>query len=153
MFLLDNILIILLAMAVLFLLFTFLNILTFGKDFLTSVFLTVIFLDLFFKMPFKAVNSVYGEREKLYKALEKDTKLTDEQKNKIRHILEKRSRIFITLYRAGEFSYTELLISLTEWYKNRPFKVKVRISVAKQKKDYENKYLSNMKKDLTCLEG
>ncbi|MFP7275667.1 hypothetical protein SFC17_12135 [Bacillus paralicheniformis] len=139
------------AMAMLFLLFTFLNIYTFGKDLLTSVFLTVIFFDLFFKMPFKAVNIVYSERKKLLENLEKDTKLTDEQKNKIRHILGRRSRIFLTLYRAGEFSYTDLLISLTEWYKNKPFKV--RISVAKQrKKSYENKYLSDMKKDLTCIE-
>lgn len=65
MFLLDNILYILLAMAMLFLLFTFLNIYTFGKDLLTSVFLTVIFFDLFFKMPFKAVNIVYSERKKI----------------------------------------------------------------------------------------
>lgn len=70
--------------------------------------------------------------KKLLENLEKDTKLTDEQKNKIRHILGRRSRIFLTLYRAGEFSYTDLLISLTEWYKNKPFKV--RISVAKQRK-------------------
>ncbi|MEC0451488.1 hypothetical protein [Bacillus subtilis] len=155
MFLLDNVLIILVVMALFFLIFTFLNIYTFGKDFLTSVYLTFIFLDLFFKMPLKAVNSVYGEREKLLEALDNDNKLTDEQKNKIRHILEKRSRLFITLYKAGEFSYTELMISLTEWFKNRPFKVKlVRTSAAKnRKKKYETKYLSEKKKDLICLEA
>lgn len=120
---------------------------------MTSVYLTFIFLDLFFKMPLKAVNSVYSEREKLLEKLEADTKLTDEQKNNIRHVLAKRSRLFIALYRAGEFSYTELMISLTEWYKNRPFKV-VRTSAAKQrKKNYETKYLSEKKKDLICLEA
>ncbi|MES9645541.1 hypothetical protein ABU169_19075 [Bacillus velezensis] len=153
MFLLDNFIIILVVMVLFFLIFTFLNIYTFGKDFLTSVYLTFIFLDLFFKMPLKAVNSVYSEREKLLEKLEADTKLTDEQKNNIRHVLAKRSRLFIALYRAGEFSYTELMISLTEWYKNRPFKV-VRTSAAKQrKKNYETKYLSEKKKDLICLEA
>ncbi|MEH7771262.1 hypothetical protein [Bacillus velezensis] len=153
MFLLDNFIIILVVMVLFFLIFTFLNIYTFGKDFLTSVYLTFIFLDLFFKMPLKAVNSVYSEREKLLEKLEADTKLTDEQKNNIRHVLAKRSRLFIALYRAGEFSYTELMISLTEWYKNRPFRV-VRTSAVKQrKKNYETKYLSEKKKDLICLEA
>ncbi|PAE61148.1 hypothetical protein CHH88_04580 [Bacillus subtilis] len=147
MFLIDNVLIILLAMALFFVIFTFFNIYTFAKDFLTSVFLTFIFLDLFFKMPLKAVNSVYGDREKLLEALKNDTKLTDEQKNKIRHILARRYRLFIALYKAGEFSYTELMISLTDWFKNKPFRVKVRISAAKEKKKtYESKYLNEKRK-------
>ncbi|EFV79581.1 hypothetical protein HMPREF1013_00180 [Bacillus sp. 2_A_57_CT2] len=150
MFLLDNVFIILLVTAAMFVIFTLLNIRTFSPDLITSAYLTTIFFDLFFKMPFKAVNTVFSERDKLLRELEKDEKLTEEQKEKIRYIFEKRSRIFLTLYKAGEFSYTELMINLTEWYKNKPFRV--RISVAKQKrKSYETKYLSDVKKDLVCL--
>lgn len=150
MFLLDNVVIILLVTAAMFLIFTLLNIRTFTPDLITAGYLTVIFLDLFFTMPFKSVNIVFSERVKLLRELEKDQKLTEEQKEKIRHIFEKRSRIFITLYKAGEFSYTELMVNITEWYKNKPFRV--RISVAKpKKKSYETKYISDVKKDLAYL--
>ncbi|GMG79815.1 hypothetical protein ShirakiTA10_27770 [Bacillus safensis] len=152
-FLYENVLLIFVIAAMLFVVFTFFNIYTFAKDFSTAVYLTLIFFDLFFKMPFKAVQSVYNDRELLYKELDEDIKLTEEQKRIIRKILSKRYLIFKSLFKAGVFSYTELLIRLTDWYKNKPFKVKVKISVEKQKKkDYERKYLNNMKKDLTCLE-
>ncbi|WP_407974633.1 hypothetical protein AB6L51_03200 [Bacillus altitudinis] len=153
MFLYQNVLLLIPIAAILLIVFTFFNIYTFAKDFQTSAFLTVMFFDLLLSMPFKAVRAVYSEREHLYKELENDTRLTDEQKRSFRKILNKRYLIFIAFFKAGEFSYTGLLISLTDWYKNKPFKFKVRISVEKQKKkDYEKKYLNNMKKDLTCLE-
>jgi hypothetical protein len=151
MFLLDNVLIILLVAAALFVFFTFLNIHTFSQGFVTTGYLTVIFFELFFKMPFKAVNIVYDEREKFLVRLEKEVKMSEEHKEKIRYILKKRSRIFFSLFRAGEFSYTSLMINLTEWYKNKPFQVRIEI-VKQRKKSYETKYLSDMKRDLVCLE-
>ncbi|UQD53294.1 hypothetical protein C0971_15645 [Bacillus methanolicus] len=152
MFLLDNIVIILAFTVLFFGIFTFLNICTFSRDALTALFLTFIFFDLFFKMPFKAVNEMYEDREKILKWIEKNAKLTDDQKQKIHFILQKRTRLFFTLYRSGCFSYSGLMVSLTEWYKNKPFTVRFEF-VKQKKKSYESKYISHMKKDISGLEA
>jgi hypothetical protein len=152
MFILDNIVIILVFSAILFVFFTYLNISTFSRSALTALFLTFIFFDLFFKMPFKAIQSMYKEREKILKGLEKDERLTYEQKQKIHFILQKRTRLFVTLYKSGGFSYSWLMLSLTQWYKNKPFTVRIEFFQQK-KKSYETKYINDMKKDFPGLEA
>lgn len=152
MFLLDNFVIILLVSAALFVFFTFINIMTFSRDTLTAIYLTFIFFDLFIRMPFKVVNSTYQDREKLIKSLEKDKKITVESRKKLDYIFQKRTRIFMFLYRAGLFSYTSRMISMTSWYKNRPFRVRIKL-LKQRKQSYETKYIRDMKKDLVSLEA
>lgn len=143
--------IILILVAFLFILFTFLTILTFSRGFLTAIYLTFIFFDMFFRMPFKAIQSMHNDREKIIKNLAKSDKLSNEHKEYITYILQKRSRLFVSLYKAGEFSYSELMVSLGTWYKNQPFKVRVNFSKQKRK-SYESKYINSLKKDITGLE-
>jgi hypothetical protein len=151
MFLLSNALIILMLTILLFVGFTFLNIRTFSRNTLTALFLTFIFFDLFFKMPFKAVNEMYAERDKFLKSIKKNAKLSDDHKEKLSANLENKTRLFFALYKSGVFSYSDLMISLTEWYKNKPFTVRIAF-VKQKKKSYETKYIRDMKKEISTLE-
>lgn len=152
MFILDNVLIILMFTLFLFVLFTFMNILTFSRGFLTAVYLTFIFFDLFFRMPFKVIQLMYNDRDKVLKSIEKSTKLTEEQKQFTKHILQKRTRLFVAFYKAGQFSYSEVMESLGKWYKNKPFKVRIKFDKQK-KQSYESKYINDKKKDFVGLEA
>lgn len=149
MFLLDNYILLLVVALLLFLMFTFLNIRTFTRDFVTAAFLTIIFIDILFRMPFKAINLIYKDREKILKKIENDNTLDPERAKKMKYILKKRIRIFCLFLKAGEFSYTRKLLNMANWYKNKPFSVKV--SIIKQRKEsYENKYLQEMEKLITA---
>ncbi len=154
MFLVDNIVVVLIFSVILFIFFTFLNIATFARGFETSLLLTFAFLDLFFTMPFKAVNKVYSEREKIIKAISKSKKLDDEQKELIIHTLQSRWRIFKLFYKAGEFSYSGNISTIRGWYLKKPFGVKLRFQIKffKQKKrNLEHNYIRDMKKDFEGL--
>jgi hypothetical protein len=150
MFILDNVFMIMTFAVILFFVFTFLNILTFSKGTFTSFILTLIFFDLFFKMPFKAIQTIYQEKDVIIKAIEKDKKYTIEQKQRMIYVLQKRTRLFIAFYKAGEFSYTELMISFRKWYIKKPFKYQLDFMKLRAR-SYENKYLTNLKKEFNCI--
>lgn len=156
MFLLDNVIIILLLGVLLFGIFTSLNIHTFSRSKTTTLYLTIMFFSSFFKLPFKATEIVYENRINFIERANNDKKLTQEHKEYMKRLLSKRHRIFIALYKSGYFSYSERLISLTDWYKNRPFTVKIRIKFLEDEKkkmrSYENKSLNEIKKSLTLSE-
>ncbi|NOP79605.1 hypothetical protein HNV23_08915 [Bacillus paranthracis] len=154
MFLVDNIVVVLIFAGILFIFFTFLNIATFARGFETSLLLTVAFFDLFFRMPFKAVNKVYNEREKIIRAVSKSKKMDEEQKELIIYTLQNRWRIFKVFYKAGEFSYSGNIETIREWYLKKPFEVKLRfqIKIFKQKKEnLERSYINDVKKEFEGL--
>lgn len=152
MFLHDNILLILFVAFVLFFVFTSFNISTFSRSLTTTLYLTFVFFGSFFKMPFKATRMIFEDRDRIIEAAYKDNDLNNDHIKELKKHLQNRMRVFLFLYRMGFFSYTESLISLTEWYKNKPFTVKIKlINHNKKKRSFENKYMSEIQKSvLTC---
>lgn len=152
MFILSNILIILVVAIAFFLLFTLLNIHSFTNDFQTSLYLTFIFCDLFIRMPFVSINFMYSEREKILKKVRKDKNIPQHYKDHFEYLYQKKSRLFFFFYKMGLFSYNNLMRNVHHWYSTKPFTV--RISFTKQKrKSFEDKYLRDLKKDLSSLDG
>ncbi|MFK4461886.1 hypothetical protein ABIA49_001378 [Bacillus safensis] len=142
MFLLDNAIIILMVGGIVFFLFTFLIISTFGQDFMTSLFLTSMFFVTLFKLPLQMVNDIYKDRNKILHLLKKDHEISDKHLEMFKHILNSRFRIFRLFLRAGMFSYTASMIGLAEWYKSKPFTVQLSTlkQKRKKKKSFEKKY-------------
>lgn len=147
MLILENVFIVLSLVLLFILTFTFINILAFTKDFATGIFLTFIFFDLFLRMPFKSINIIYNDKEKLMKKVDKDKELSVQDKKQFKLILQSKFKLFVVLYKTGEFSYSELMTSLRKWFFKKPFKVRVRVAHMNRKR-FEDKYLNDMKKDL-----
>ncbi|WP_144473093.1 hypothetical protein [Bacillus pumilus] len=150
MFLLDNAIIILMVGGIVFFLFTFLIISTFGQDFMTSLFLTSMFFVTLFKLPLQMVNDIYKDRNKILHLLKKDHEISDKHLEMFKHILNSRFRIFRLFLRAGMFSYTASMIGLAEWYKSQPFTVQLSTlkQKRKKKKSFEKKYRNTTVKGL-----
>ncbi|WP_330948903.1 hypothetical protein [Virgibacillus sp. MG-45] len=151
MFILENVFIALVVAVLFFILFTFANILVYTRDFLTGVFLTIIFFDLFLRMPFKAVNRIYGEKEKIIRKLKKSQLSIQEQELIIKNV-QSRPKLFFMLYRLGELSYSELMMNLKKWYTKKPFRIRIKV-VHMNRKRFEDKYFHDLQKELSTLES
>lgn len=111
--------------------------------------MTVNFLYLFLVMPFRGTKNIYKTRKKILKKLSKDRRFSNEEKEEIAKIVSSRVRLFILLYRAGAFSYGDLMINFAKWYLNKPFTIGVEFKqTKKQKYAYENQYISYLEHDL-----
>ncbi|AOH53362.1 hypothetical protein ABE28_003280 [Peribacillus muralis] len=150
MYLIGNVLIALLFAVLLFVLFTFVNVHSFSKHPFTSFFLTLSFLYLFLIMPFKGTNKIYKSKNKIMKSIKKDRTLSSADRHQIEKIISNKLKIFYVLFKSGAFSYNELMLELSQWYLNKPFKFKlnIKIKVTKAKHEYENAYISSLQKDL-----
>lgn len=147
MFILENVLITFLVMVSLLLLFTFFNVLSFTKDVITGIYLTFIFFDLYFRMPYKAINNIYNDREKLVKKINKQKDIPDKQKEQFKHLLKNRYRLFLLFFKSGGFSYTDLMSNFERWFTKKPFKVRVKV-IRMNRQRFENKYLNDFRKDI-----
>ncbi|WP_400194631.1 hypothetical protein [Lysinibacillus telephonicus] len=149
MFLIDNVLIALIFALFLFVLFTIVNVYSFTRDILTSMFLSANLLYLFFVMPFKGVNRIHKNRKGLIKHLRKDPNLDADDIAALRTLLASKKRIFILLFKNGTFSYNDLVLQFSNWYLNKPFKIRLRISFSKKvKQQYETAYITELQNDL-----
>lgn len=150
MLIVSNVIIGLLVGVVLFVIFTALNIYTFTRHFITTLFLTGIFFNLFLKMPFTAIGTAYETREKIVrKARAKG--LPEENVAYLNRQLSSKVRIFFFLIKSGNLSYSGLMEHLNEWYYKKPFKVHVRIHIKELKSSkisYQHRYLDAVKSEI-----
>ncbi|MGG1684868.1 hypothetical protein [Pseudalkalibacillus sp. NRS-1564] len=130
----------------LFVLFTMLNFFAFTKDLATSLYLTLIFFDLFIRMPFIAINIMYAEKKKFLSKMKKKGELSPEAFEKFEYIFQKKSRLLFALYKTGYFSYGDLMESIYEGYSKKPFKVSFNV-LHMNRKRLETKYMNDIKKE------
>ncbi|PIC63459.1 hypothetical protein CSV79_11735 [Sporosarcina sp. P13] len=149
MFLMDNVIIILFTAVIFFFLFTFVNIYSFCNHGLTGILLTAKFLYLFFIMPFKGTADIYNDRKKIIRSIKKDKQISSSDKLHLEIIIKSRWKTFRVLYKAGAFSYGELMLRYARWYLNKPFQYDVKINTPDKKVSaYEQQYISSLELNL-----
>lgn len=152
MFALDNVIIIMFFGFVFFLVFSFLNVLTFTKDALTAIYLTLMFCYFFFVMPFKAINTMHKNREQVIDQLIEENELNEDEITKMRNLLSKRYKLFISLFKAGELSYSDTLNNIRSWYRQKPFRLRIKFH-SQNKKAYEVNYMKDLQNDIHNFKG
>lgn len=140
MLILDNFAIVFVFFFAFFILLTYLRIYTHVKHVLTSLILMYFFFDLFFRLPFKFVNSVYNERHEFLKQ--------NPHNKKTEKILNSKVRIFIAFYKQGLFSYSRVLSAMMKRYKMRPFRFRVSVSISNKRQSIEKGYIKDISKEV-----
>lgn len=149
MFLMENVVIALLCMALIFIVFTFVNVYSFCKDVLTGLILTINVLYLFLIMPFKGVNQIHHNRNKIVHHMKKNPDFSMKDREEFKRLLNSKIKIFILLYKNSAFSYNELILTVARWYVDNPFQLRLRFKYTRELKEkYEDNYMDYLKQDL-----